>query len=252
MSYNPDRHGPQAKPRNQKRQRLAPPKGSGITHSTIVSRQGIQAVTIDDVRNKVNTPRGFKVQQFKGEDFEVVYEFICARNSTGQIKNDDQDRSIRVLAGRIFITIDEEIADLHPGQSVSIARGKVYEMATSGTDDAEVLITQGPDYEDNIEVISESKAFNAQAKTVFAADAPQRPPRSNSDKAMEHAQRLLHQRRVRETRRRSNQQAQVPQQGPQQIPGVPQTPPSKRPPLVGQSVTGKNPQPIGAGGYGDE
>jgi mannose-6-phosphate isomerase-like protein (cupin superfamily) len=250
MGYNPNRHGPNRQSK-QRRVRLAPPRGSGVAHSTIIARKGIQAVTIDDVRNKVNTPRGFKVQQFKGADFEVVYEFICARNSTGQVKNSDQDRSIRVLGGRLFATVDGEIAELRPGQSLSIARGQTYELATSGTDDAEVLFSQGSDYEKNVEVISEAGAANAQAVTIFAAEAPQRPPRSNSAKAMEHAQQLLQQRHIREARRRPNQQQQQQGQVPQAPVGQKQTPPSKRPPLPGQAVTGVNPQPVGAGGYGD-
>ncbi len=250
MSYNPNRHGPNRQPK-QRRRRLAPPRGSGVTHSTIIARQGIQAVTIDDVRNRVNTLRGFKVQQFKGEDFEVIYEFICARNSTGQIVNEEQDRSVRVLAGRLFVTVESEVVELRPGQSLSVARGQIYELATSGTDDAEVLLAQGPDYEDGVEVISESNAHNSQAVTVFAVEAPQRPPRSNSEKAMQHANQLLQQRRMRENRRRPNQQAQQQGQVPQAPIGQKQTAPSKRPPLAGQAVTGINPQPIGAGGYGE-
>lgn len=254
MSYNPDRHGPGRQP--VRRKPLAPPKGSGVRHSTIVSKQGLQAVTIDDVRNKVNTPRGWKVQQFKGPDFEVIYEFICARNSTGRIKNEEADRSIRVLAGRLFLTIDGEIIELRAGMSGSIARGKEYEMATAGDTDAEVVFCQGPDYEGNVEVLSESTAINAVAKAIFAEASPQTMPRGfRHSKAQAQAEVILAQRRARQARRRPKQGMQpgmtAGQMAAAQAP-VQRTPPPLRAPLPGQAVTGVNPQPVGAAGYGGE
>jgi mannose-6-phosphate isomerase-like protein (cupin superfamily) len=252
MSYNPDRHGPNRQP--VKRKALAPPPGSGVRHSTIVSKQGLQAVTISDVRNKVNTPRGWKVQQFRGPDFEVVYEFICARNSTGLIKNEDADRSIRVLAGRLFVTVDKEIIELRSGMSISVARDKEYEMATSGDTDAEVILCQGPEYEDGIEVIAATAAVNAVSQAIFAEANPQAAPRSmRSSKAEAQAQILLAQRRARQARRRPNQQVPQPGASPGQIAAanapVTRTPPPQRAPLPGQAVTGVNPMPVGAGGY---
>lgn len=246
MSYNPNRQ----KSSTPRRQRRLDPR-AGTRFSDVVSRYGPSAATIDDVRSKMNTSRGWKVDIFKGESFEMVYELICARNSTGMVKSEDQDRAIRVLSGLLYVTIGEELFELRAGSSYSFPAGTEYQLATSGDFDSEVIFCQGPDYEDNLEQLSPPDAVSASMSLKLPVEAQPSLPLVDRDKARMQAEKIKEDRRLREAHRKQAMN----QEGSPSGDGTPKkkTPPPARgrSPLSGQQVEGVNPRPIGAAGYNE-
>lgn len=236
MSYNPARVDPQVRQRQAQQRRMNP--HAGVKHSTIVGRDGPRGINVADIRNRQTTERGWRVNTFKGEDFEMIYEYLCARNSTGQIKNEDQDRCLRVLAGMVFVTIDGHANEIHTGQGFAIPKGTTYELATSGTTDAEVLFCQGPDYEKNIEQVSEAIKTN----TVNVSPEPQAAPVVRTPRRKPQAQMAAERIEAQRAKRASKKQQAA----------MPGTPKDERPPLATQQVVGVNPKPVGAGGYADD
>jgi mannose-6-phosphate isomerase-like protein (cupin superfamily) len=246
MSYNPNRQ----KGTTPRRQRRLDPR-AGLRFSEVVSRYGPSAATIVDVRNKVDTSRGWRVDIHKGESFEMAYELICARNSTGMVKNEDQDRAIRVLAGLLYVTIGEEMFELQAGSSYSFPMGTEYQLATSGDFDSEVIFCQGPDYEDNLKQLSPPDAVSASMSLKLPAEVQPSLPMVDRSKAQEHAEKIKENRRLREAQRKQAMN----QEGSSSSDGAPKkkTPPPARgrAPLSGQQVGGVNPRPIGASGYNE-
>lgn len=232
MSYNPARaNGRPVAAATKARQRIPIP-GSGIRHSQIAQREGPRGINVVDIRNREDTARGWRVLTFKGDEFEMVYEYICARNHTGLIKNEKQDRCFRVLAGMVFVTVGEETTQVQTGQGHALPKGMEYALSTSGTGDAEVLFCQGSDYDKNVTQISEPQKISATAVAPEPKAAPQREPRSSQSAAQ--AAKIEAERAAREKVRR--------------------TPVGKkeRSPLPSQVVTGVSPRPVGAAGYGDD
>ena len=258
MSYNPNRQKNAA----VKRQRRLDPR-AGTRYSDVVSRFGPRAATISDVRSKVNTPRGWRVEIHKGEFFEMIYEFICARNATGVIKNDDQDRAIRVLSGSIFVTVGSEVFELTTGSSYAFPKGTEYQLSTAGDFDSEVVFCQGPDYEEMIEQLTPPDAVNVSTSIKLPDEIRSSLPKVDRDKAQMHAERIQADRKARDHRRKqalvdpsSEESVAAPAEVATADEGdapVKKTPPPPRghTPLSGQSVEGVNPRPIGAGGYHD-
>lgn len=252
MSYNPDVHGAGASKNRGRRQRRLDPR-AGVKASDIRARYGPQAATIDDVRNKINTDRGWRVDIHKGDTFEMVYEFICARNSTGIIRNDEHDRAIRVLGGEIYLTLDNEIVPLKAGDSYSIDAGTEYQIATSGSFDSEVIFCQGPDYEETLEQVSPPEAVNATMHLPLPREQGPAQPRVSGEQAQLQAQiQQFHRQRREAARRQSAGRPQSSSDGATTAGDVRRTPPPSRAPLSGQQVQGVNPRPVGAGGYGEE
>jgi len=177
------------------------------------------------------TENGWKITIFEGPDFEVLYYYLCAKNNTGKITNKDQDRVVRVLSGRLFVAVDgktpEEVG-VH--QSVVLPRGAVYELASSGTEDTELIICQGPDYFSKIEKLSLGHTNTIQQAVAPAPAAPSVTRRPVS-KAVAQATALSSAKEEVKVRRVAAQ---------------------KRAPLAGQQVTGINPKPVGAGGFAED
>lgn len=255
MSYNPNRQAAGAR-RSQRTRRLDP--RAGHKASDIVRQRGPQAATINDIQSKQNTSRGWKVEIHKGDQFEMLYEYICSRNATGVVRHEEMDRALRVLSGELYITVGETTAVLKAGDSYSLPAGMEYQIGTSGSFDTEVLFCQGADYEETLEQLTPPQAIN----TEMLMRMPEEESRSHTSfdpisraKAQEHAQRLAHEKHQREVARR---QAAMNKTGaassePAADGSVAKTPPpTKRAPLPGQQVQGVNPRPVGAGGYGGE
>lgn len=247
MVYNPARaHGAA-----NKRKRHTPAPGSGIRHSDIIAKSGIRSVTLNDYKKKIVTDRGWKIDHFKGETYEMVYEFICSRNSTGLIKNPVSDRTVYVLSGQFYLTVSTQTTLFHSGQSFSIPKDVEYCLATDGHGDAEILFCQGANYEETLEKIS-SPSLNAQSDVVFSGEIS-RPNRRENSIARKQAQMLAVQQAVREKSRNESITGKVAKAAQEVQDEVAErsrkTPITKRQPLPGQSVTGVSPKPVGDGGY---
>lgn len=232
MSYNPARANGRPVAASIKARQRVPVPGSGVRHSQIAQREGPRGVNVADIRNREDTARGWRIVTFKGDDFEMIYEYICARNHTGLIKNEKQDRCFRVLAGMVFVTFGEETIQVQTGQGHALPKGVEYALATSGSSDAEILFCQGADYDKNATQISDPQKTSATAAAPEPRAAPQREARSSQSAAQ--AAKIEADRAEREK--------------------VKRTPVGKkeRVPLSSQVVIGTNPRPIGAGGYGDD
>jgi len=232
MSYNPARANGRPVAASLKARQRLPILGSGIKHSQIAQREGPRGINVADIRNREETARGWRVLTFKGDEFEMVYEYICARNHTGLIKNETQDRCFRVLAGVVFVTIGEDTDQIQTGQGFSILKGTEYALATAGTTDAEVLLCQGTDYDQKVIQVSDPQKVSAIAVVSEPVAAPQRESRSS--KSAEQAAKIESDRTAREKVRR--------------------TPVGRkeRAPLASQTVTGVNPRPVGAAGYSED
>ncbi len=156
MSHNPMRNKALAKHRQTD-------PFAGKRHSDYTRGHGPRGMNLEDMRNRQTTPHGWRISYFEGEQFEVFYEYFCARNGTGRVKSDDHDRVIRVLAGSVYITLDGDILTLRTNGAISIPRGTEYELSTSAESDAELLICQGPGYIDSIEQVTEPLASQSTA-----------------------------------------------------------------------------------------
>ncbi len=232
MSYNPARAQGRSVTAVAKARQRVPPPGSGMRHSQIAQREGPRGVNVMDIRSREETARGWRVVTFRGDEFEMVYEYICARNHTGLIKHETQDRCLRVLSGQIFLTMGEETVQVQTNQGYALLKGKEYALATAGSSDAEVLFCQGPDYDKTLVQISEPQKISATAVDPEPKAAPHREPRSSQ--ASIQAAQIEAQRAEREKIRR--------------------TPVGKkdRAPHASQVVTGVSPRPVGAGGYAND
>lgn len=232
MSYNPARASGRPVAAVAKARQRIPVPGSGVRHSQIAQREGPRGINVADIRNRQETQRGWRVLTFKGDEFEMVYEYICARNHTGLIKNEKQDRCFRVLAGAVFVTIGEVTDQIQTGQSFAVPKDTEYVLATAGSTDAEVLFCQGADYDKNVTQISDPQKTSAAAVSPEPKAPPQREARSTQSAVQ--AAKIEAERTAREK--------------------VKRTPVGKkeRAPLPSQVVTGVSPRPVGAAGYGED
>jgi mannose-6-phosphate isomerase-like protein (cupin superfamily) len=218
MSHNPNRavgnHGRRVE------RRYNPHMGHRRSRSS-----GPQGVYLADLEHKETTNRGWRVTYFKGDDFEVAYELIAARNATGLIKNENSDRVIRVLRGHLFILIHGEIVTVRDGQSYAIPKGTEYELSSDMGVDAEVIICQGRNYEEELEIIRKSDASNPIPSTPMPKqdNTPRREP---TGKAMEAAQMIAAEKMKRQAARSPVKKK------------VPDT-------LPGQNLPGANLKPMG-------
>jgi len=237
MSYNPTRHGQQSK--HTARQRFVDPK-AGKRHSDIARALGPRGANIEDIRNRQTTPHGWRIPYFEGDEFEMYYEYLCARNGTGVVKSVEHDRCIRILVGTVFYTSDGQINQLHTGQAAVFPKGTEYELSTSGDTDAELLICQGAKYEESLEHITQSMKNNP-LMTQVPKEAPSRDSRVDPDKGKKQAQMIA---AARTKRRQPVPKKTVINELGEEVPA-----PHGKVPLPGQAVIGMNPKPVGAGGY---
>lgn len=158
MSYNPAR----ASGKSNKKQRRFDPH-AGTKHSDILRRKGVGFDATSAQRE--NTRHGFTSPVCSFEGFVQRYVCLFAGNNTGVGVNSEGDRSIRVMTGVLYVTsiskikeTDEEgevtirdvgeIKEYAPGYTVSLKRGTRYSLASSGTTNVEMLITETPGYQD--------------------------------------------------------------------------------------------------------
>lgn len=254
MSYNPARQGAATRPR---RQRRLDPRG-GAKHSDIVAKHGPVAATVTDMQRREPTTRGWRSVLFCGDDFEMIYEFICSKNATGSIRHPSEDRALRVMAGELFVAVGGEVTHLTYGLSYSIPKGTEYQLATSGTLDAEVLFCQGPEYEKGLEQLSELQSVNIETKMLLtdSSEIPRREKRS-VEAARKHAEQVQEERRLRDVARRQglsrvvDEQSLAASNGAEAVTTAVRRSPPKRM-LPGQQVQGVNPRPVGAAGFDSE
>lgn len=257
MSYNPARQqgGVSVNPRRQRR--LDP--RAGIRHSEIIAKQGPSAATMTDMRNRVETPRGWRSVMFCGDDFEMIFEYICSKNSTGGLLHPEKDRVLRLMAGELYVTMNDETVHLRSGSSFILPKGIEYKIATSGTLDAEIIFCQGANYEKDLEQRSEPEAISAETKmsSVGDDDVPVRQ-KTSTEQTRQQAEKIAEERRQRDIAKRQGLPRVVDEQSLAATSGAESVaPPSPRrtPPrrvLPGQQVTGVNPRPMGAGGPGED
>jgi len=217
--------------KNARRRRKIDPRRDGVKHSDIMKRRGGGSVIQADVRTRITTDTGWRVEVFKSDDFEVYLEYICAKSSTGVFKNEDQERVIRVMSGSIYVSSDGQFTHLLTGHSFVCQRNKEYELATEATTDAELMICQGSGYDQNMEVVTPSDQVNTIPANPPATIPTQITSRRSDSKAMAQATEIEQTRAAKRT---------------------PVKRAKKRAPLANQVETGVNPQPVGEEGYAED
>lgn len=246
MSYNPTRMNPNQNLARRKR-RLDPRAGS--RRSEIISRQGPQGTSSENLHKRKETDRGWVIDYFKNDNFEVSYQYWASNNTTGKIKHPTKDRIIKVLYGKFSVSeFDEErkipLTQETIGQgSVFVAeKGMCYELASFGDSDVELLIIQDHNYDDDLEQITESFSSNQTKTTLTVTETSVRQRRTESSKAMQQAQMMQYQKQLRQRQLgkstkidNPNADAVLARSGRQRTDQL----------LPGQTVLGVNPQPMG-------
>lgn len=220
MSYNPTRA---AGGRNNRKDRKLDPH-AGVKHSDIMRRKGVGLHASSSER--IDTLHGFTTIDFSCESFVQRFACIYAGNNTGIGYTDDGDRVVRVQAGILFVTFlnkvketfddgDEEIRDVQEikqfqaGHTVCLPKGTRYSLASSGTANVELLITETANYQDGWKEL-EAATVNTPESIMFVPPrvaAAQRRPRIESKAYQQAQQRRAGKKQVAaaaETRRRSS------------------------------------------------
>lgn len=234
MSHNPNR-GVGNRTHNRFKRKYDPSKGYRRTGA-----QNPQGVDLADIQNREVTGRGWKILYFQGEDYEMVYELIANGNSTGIVKNDKADRSVRVLEGQLYVLMDGEIITVSRGQSFSFPRGTEYEISAPSTSDVEVLFCQSRDYDQGVTQISEAQVLSKEPKMSVPNPAVE-SSRVDKVPAQKAAVKIRD-----EKMRRQRARNPVPKKNADGSPAG-----HGRAPLVGQQVSGTSPKPVGPGGYAE-
>ena len=168
MSFNPARMVQTGQAPIRQR-RLEP--GSGIRHSSLLDKNGPQGITPSDIAKRVPTESGWRVTQFKGQDFEIIYEFMCARNSTGLMVHREKSRSVRVLSGELYAHVDKVQFRVGKDEVVNFDMNVPYMMASSGTFDVELLIVQSAGYDEALELIDpDAKVCNTETTMILPTE----------------------------------------------------------------------------------
>lgn len=204
MSYNPTRQA--GKKNHRKRQRNYNPH-AGVKHSDIMRRRGVgrHATTSE----RINTRHGYTSDVFSCEGFSQRYACLYAGNSTGIGFSESGDRTVRVMSGTLYVTfltkeqiIDDEgnstvkdnreIQTVQEGQTVNFPAGTKYALASSGTADVELLVTETTGYGNDWQELEDAAVTTPESITVVPprqADTPRRRPREES-KAYQQAQHM--------------------------------------------------------------
>lgn len=149
MSYNPVRHA-NFNTQNQKKQ-YVPKPGDGIRHSDIMRKAGV-GVTLATTSARKPTAFGYHSEVFNGKDFNVRFEVLFPGNKTAYGANEKAERHIRVIRGSVYVThefgeSEKAVTHLKVGGAFSAPRGTKYALATSGSEEVELLIVESPNYE---------------------------------------------------------------------------------------------------------
>jgi len=225
MSFNPARMNGLG---SSKRSRHLDPH-AGLKHSQIVRSLGVQSVRVEDVRNRQDTAHGWRIPIYKGPTFEVEFQYMCMRNSTGRLRHDTKARCVRVLAGQLFVLVGDQSVMLVAHQAITLDPKVEYVLGTSGTGDAELYLCQDADYEKDLVTVSPSEAININPSAFAIKDESAPRERRADSMARQQAEEMAARKESRRT---------------------PMT--KSRAPLPGQQVEGVNPRPIGASGYNEE
>jgi mannose-6-phosphate isomerase-like protein (cupin superfamily) len=185
MSYNPVR-AKNFYRNTSKRPRRQDPH-AGIKHSDIMRRQGMGQTLPTEGRQQ--TPHGFGATIFSGEDFNVRSEIIAAGNNLGFGVNEEADRVYQVIRGPLFVIIEGEqgtkdVLQVQDGGNFRAPRGLKHGVASSGTNDVELLVIESASYADTWQQIEDGVARTsedlaaytnnqaAQQAQINIADAP--------------------------------------------------------------------------------
>jgi uncharacterized cupin superfamily protein len=196
---------------------------------------------------------------FCGDEFEMVYEYICAKNASGGVCHPEKDRSLRLMAGELFLTINGEVVHLRSGSSFAIPKGIEYQIATSGTLDAEIIFCQGSKYEEDLEQRSDPESVNTDTRVSLpnTEQAPTTRVKTSEEATRKQAEKMQEDRHRREVARRQglsrvvDEQSTASTSGAEAVTASPRRTPPRRV-LPGQQVQGVNPRPMGASGFGDD
>lgn len=185
MSYNPNRAANFNAP-NQRKQ-YVPKPGDGIRHSDIMRRAGVGGLTLGAAALRTPTQFGYQSPIFEGKDFIVRFEVLFPGNSTALGSNKLADRHIRVCRGSVYVTFEQDkeriVQHIKVGGEFTATRGMKYALATSGSEEVELLVVESVGYEKNWKELEEAVVKGNGG--VPAIVEPTVPVRTNRDSSKE-------------------------------------------------------------------
>lgn len=256
MSYNPVRAASFYKNRGKGVRHPQNPH-AGIKHSDIMRRQGL-GVTVP-MASRTMTPHGLAATLMESEAFVVRSEVIAAGNSLGRGLNSKQDRLMIVRVGSLFVETTDEVSQqaimhrLQTGAHVKLTKGLIHKIATSGTEDAEVLFVEEPGYQEGFEYIERPELKGMHAEAVLAGHTPDAATQIT---ARRHDQTVAKSQATQAAVKRGRRRVARTAAGP-----TPASSGQAAGSAIGRNastnpnsgnVEGVNPQPMGAGAYGGE
>lgn len=207
MSYNPIR----AKGTNFAKKKKVVYKNHGSRHSDIVRKRGVGVA--HPLGSTERTFSGFKSESFRCDNFVQYYERLDAGNNKGFGINRQGDRVIFLVSGSLFVTKgsvdekgncgDKDTVRVAQGGYIKLPRGTGYEIATSGTMDVEMIVTETPDYDKTWEPLGDITIREVTDKAVMTpkTETPVTKRRDPSEsRAMRAAQKIEKQKRKKRAR----------------------------------------------------
>lgn len=237
MSFNPVRA---ANFTRRAAPRVYDPK-AGTKHSDIIRRQGV-GFTVP-MLGRENTATGIAVTLTANDKFVVRSEVIGKGNNLGLVVNDTQDRLLLLRAGSVFVQVhadgDSKSHRLQVGSHINIPKGLAHLIASSGTEEAELLFVEEPGYAQNCKILTQPETQGLSA--VLAGNVPvvSVDPVRRTDQTVVKAQALSS---AKERARR--QPGRVVDAA-----GVAKPVGSVRAPVDSAQVIGVNPRPLGAAAF---
>jgi len=254
MSYNPVRANNFYK-RNRGNRVLNP--HAGTKHSDIMRRQGL-GITVP-MADRTQTATGVASTLMETSGFVVRAEVIAAGNNCGLGVHKTKDRMLLCRTGSLFVrvAVDEgtqgsnEYHRLQAGAHVRLPRGTVYSIASSGTEDAEVLFVEDPDYMTGFIYLENPETVGMSDQSTLSAAAPDMilQPR-RTDQSIAKAQALQQAKETAVRMRRRPARASV-TPGTQMASGATAVGKNATVNANSGNVTGVNPMPAGPGAYQD-
>lgn len=181
---------------NRKR-RHQPTKNDGLKHSEIVRQKGLGgAVTRSSA--KVKTKHGYATVSCQNTKFVVKHELMLAGNSTGLGSNDKGDKYIKILSGSLYVQRNgSQFTRCLTGTEIYLPRGETYCVATTGTEDADLLIVETANYDKTWKQIENATTRGASIGD-FAQPTQPVQPRSSDQERTRQIQADLSRNRLRE------------------------------------------------------
>jgi len=254
MSFNPVRAASFGRNRGRGVRHANDPH-AGTKHSDIMRRAGL-GVTVPLSSREV-TSSGFAAILMKSPTFTVRSELVAAGNNLGLGVHKTKNRMVLVRSGSLFVQTNDEVTQeavlhrLQTGGHINLSAGTVHRIASSGTEDAELLIVEDTGYEQGFEYLEAPEVQGMSPHAVLAGGTPDAAVTTTRRADQTIAKTQAVQNAVQRRRR-------APRLGAGPTPAASDGAVGQRAPTTSPlnpnstNVQGVSPRPMGPGGLGDD